>query len=141
MLTETTAAGWGEGRMAAPQADWQPRRVGANPPPVLPTLRGDAYDAVLAACGVPPDLARISTAQGQREAFRRFLTTGLEPVGELVAAELAAKLDTPGVRFDFTGTYAHDLAGRAQAFKAMAAGGMDVNRALELSGLMVDDAA
>ena len=141
VLTETTAAGWGEGKMAAPQADWKPQRIGANPPPVLPTLRGDTYDAVLAACGVPPDLARISTAQGQREAFRRFLTTGLEPLGQLVADELAAKLDTPGVRFDFTGTYAHDLAGRAQAFKAMAAGGMDVTKALQLAGLMIDDAA
>ena len=141
VLTETTAAGWGEGKASAPQADWKPQRIGANPPAVLPTLRGDAYDAVLAACGVPPDLARVSTAQGQREAFRRFLTTGLEPVGELVADELSAKLDTPGVRFDFTGTYAHDLAGRAQAFKAMAAGGMDVTKALGLSGLMVDDVA
>ena len=72
---ETTAAGWGEGRAAAPQSDWQPRRIGANPPPVLPTLRGDAYDAVLAACEVPPYLARVSTAQGQRVALRRYLTT------------------------------------------------------------------
>lgn len=139
VLTETTAAGWGEGRIAAPQADWQPRRIGANPPAVLPTLRGDTYDAVLAACGVPPDLARISTAQGQREAFRRFLTTGLEPLGQLIADELAAKLDTPEVRFDFTGTYAHDLAGRAQAFQKLAAGGMAIAEALAVSGLAVNE--
>ena len=139
VLTETTAAGWGEGKASAPQADWKPQRIGANPPAVLPTLRGDTYDAVLAACGIPPDLARISTAQGQREAFRRFLTTGLEPVGELVADELAHKLDTPGVRFDFTGTYAHDLAGRAQAFKAMAAGGMGIEQALAVSGLVIPE--
>ena len=31
-LVETAAAGYGEGRGAAPQADWKPQRVGANPP-------------------------------------------------------------------------------------------------------------
>lgn len=139
VLTETTAAGWGEGAASAPQSDWVPRRIGADPPDVLPTLRADVFDAVLSSCGVPPDLAKVSTAQGQREAFRRFLTTGLEPVGELVAAELAAKFDTGPVRFDFTGTYAHDLAGRAAAFKAMATAGMDIDRAVAVSGLMADD--
>ena len=32
VLTETTSAGWGEGQMAAPAADWKPQRIGANPP-------------------------------------------------------------------------------------------------------------
>ena len=31
MLVETTAAGFGEGRMAAPSEDWKPRRFGASP--------------------------------------------------------------------------------------------------------------
>ena len=139
VLTETTAAGWGEGKMAAPQADWQPRRIGANPPPVLPTLRSDVFGAVLNACGVPVSLATDADGTSQRESFRRFLTTGLEPVGQLVAEELAAKLDTPDIRFDFTGTYAHDLAGRAAAFAKLVQGGMDVNRALAVSGLVVGE--
>ena len=105
----------------------------SQPPTRLPTLRGDTYDAVLAACGVPPDLARVSTAQGQRETFRRFLTTGIEPLGQLVADELAAKLDTPGVRIDFTGTYAHDPAGRASSFQKLVAGGMDLSEAVAIS--------
>ncbi len=33
-------------------------------------------------------------------------------------------------------TYAHDLAGRAVAFKAIAASGMDLGRALQMCGLM-----
>ena len=139
VLTETTAAGWGEGKASAPQSDWQPKRIGANPPAVLPTLRADVFGAVLNACGVPVSLATDADGTSQRESFRRFLTTGLEPVGELVAEELAAKLDTPGVRFDFTGTYAHDLAGRAQAFQKLAAGGMDIAAALAVSGLVVDE--
>ena len=67
--------------------------------------------------------------------------TGLEPLDHLDAAEIADKLDTPGLRFDFTGTYAHDLAGHATSFAKLVQGSMDVNRALSVSGLMVDDAA
>lgn len=139
VLTETTSAGWGEGKLAAPQADWQPRRIGANPPPVLPSLRADVFGAVLNACGVPVSLATDADGTSQRESFRRFLTTGLEPLGELVAAELAAKLDTPDVRFDFTQTYAHDLAGRAQAFGKLVQGGMATDKALAVSGLIVGE--
>lgn len=134
VLSETTAAGWDAGKAGAPQRDYVPARFGADPPAALPELRRDSFAAVLAACGVPPDLAVVSTAQGQREAFRRFLTTGLEPLGELVADELAAKLDGP-VAFDFSGTYAHDLAGRAAAFAKLVQGGMDVEQAVAVSGL------
>ena len=132
VLTETTAAGWGEGKAAAPQADWKPQRIGANPPPVLPTLRADVFGAVLNACGVPVSLATDADGTSQRESFRRFLTTGLEPVGELVAAELSDKLETP-IRFSFTQTYAHDLAGRAAAFQKLVGGGMATGDALALS--------
>ena len=39
LLIETTSAGWGEGRTAAPAEDLKPRRIGANPPVTLPSLR------------------------------------------------------------------------------------------------------
>ena len=106
---------------------------------MLPTLRADVFGAVLNACGVPVSLATDADGTSQRESFRRFLTTGLEPVGELVAEELAAKLDTPDVRFDFRSTYAHDLAGRAQAFGKLVAGGMELAQALAVSGLMAGE--
>ena len=138
-LAETTSAGWGEGRGAAPAADWQPRRIGANPPAVLQGLRSDVFGAVLSACGVPVSLFTDADGTSQRESFRRFLTTGLEPLGQLVAAELSAKLDTPGIRFDFTGTYAHDLAGRAAAFQKLVAGGMALAEAVSLAGLVVPE--
>ena len=84
-------------------------------------------------------LAVVSTAQGQRASFRRFLTTGLEPLGKVIAAELTAKLDGP-VSFDFTGTYAHDLAGRAAAFAKLVQGGMAVEKAVAVSGLVEGEA-
>jgi len=111
VLTETTSAGWGEGPGAAPKVDWMPRRIGANPPQALGELREDAWSAVLAACGIPPSLFRdLADGTAQREAFRRFLTTAVQPLAELVAEELAHKLEAP-VSFCFEGLYAHDLAG------------------------------
>ncbi len=137
-LVETTSAGWGEGKTSAPRRDYQPSRIGANPPAVLPSLRRDVFEAVLAACGVPVALVIEADGTSQREAFRRWLTTAARPLGDLVAAELSAKLEAP-ISFDFTGLYAHDLAGRAQAFQKLAAGGMDLSKALAISGLAVSD--
>ena len=48
--------------------------------------------------------------------------------------EIAAKLET-SITFDFSSLWAHDLAGRAQSFKQMVAGGMSLEQAAMLSGL------
>ena len=138
MLVETTSAGFGEGRMAAPQEDWKPRRFGASPPDALPTLRSDAALAVLAACQVPTSLVSDADGTAQREAWRRWAMGPLAGLAAVVEAELAAKLDQP-VRFDFAGLWAHDLAGRASSFKAMVTGGMDPGKAAGLAGLMAGD--
>ena len=135
VLTETTSDAFGEGSAAAPRYDWMPRRIGANPPASLGVLRGDASSMVLAACGIPPSLFRdLADGTAQREAFRRFLTSACEPLADLVAEELAAKLEEP-VTFGFEGLYAHDLAGRAQAFERLVRGGVDVLAALRVAGL------
>ena len=73
---------------------------------------------------------------GQREAFRRFLTTAVQPVADLVAEELSTKLDTE-ISFRFDGLYAHDLQGRATSFQKLVACGMDVSEAVAVSGLAV----
>ena len=134
-LVETTSAGFGEGRAAAPLADWKPQRMGANPPATLADLRGAAAVDVLAACGVPPALAS-GTAEGtaQREAWRRFGIT-MQSVGRGVAEELAAKLDAPGLRLHFEALGAADLAGRARAVGVLTKAGVPLARSLDLAGL------
>ena len=121
--------------MAAPQADWRPQRIGANPPPSLATLRTDSALAVLTACGVPADLAGSTDATSAREAWRRFLHGSVQPLGDLLAAELAVKLDTPGLRLTFDRLMASDLSGRARAFGSLVQAGMDKDRAAALAGL------
>ena len=135
ILAETTAAGWGDGKMAAPQADYRPQRFGASPPDSLPSLRTEAGLSVLSACGVPVSLVTDADGTSQREAWRRFVMGSVEPLLELVGQEVEAKLETR-VTFDLSSLWAHDLAGRASSFKAMITGGMEIERAAALSGLV-----
>ena len=135
VLAETTAAGWGEGKVAAPLADFRPQRFGASPPDTLPTLRTEASLSVLSACGVPVSLVTDADGTSQREAWRRFVMGSVEPLLETVRVEIEAKLET-SVSFDLSRLWAHDLAGRAASFKAMVTAGMAIERAAALSGLV-----
>ena len=141
-LVETTAAGYGEGRGAAPQTDWKPQRIGASPPDSLRQLRVDAEMTTLAATGTPVELITArSDGAAVREAWRRYSHAFLQPIGRLVAAELAEKLDAPGLALDFSALFASDITGRARAFASMVQAGMDVEKAAALSGLIADAAA
>ena len=135
-MVETTEAGWGTGAGGAPQGDWLSRRFGANPPEVLINLMGQSALLVLNACGVPVSLATDADGTSQRESWRRFAMGTLEPAGKMLAEELGRKLDTPELVFDFSSLWAHDLAGRASAFKGMVRAGMPLERAAALAGLM-----
>ena len=112
----TTADGGGEGRMAAPPRDWKQERIGPEPPATMLSLRSDAAQAILSACGVPGALVD-SGADGtaQREAWRRFAMGPLAGMARIVEEEIALKLDTR-TRFDFRALWAHDMAGRASSF-------------------------
>ena len=76
-----------------------------------------AFERTLAACGVPPSLFVDADGTAQREAVRRWHLGTVIPLAD---------------------SYPLDLAGRAQAFQKLVAGGMDIDRALAVSGLMTD---
>ena len=135
VLTETVAAGWGEGRGAAPLADWKPQRIGASPPDSLAVLRTDSAQAVLGACGCPPGLFMAGDAAGQRESWRRFLHGSVQPLAELLAVELADKLAVPGLRLGFDALFASDLSGRARALQSLVGAGVELPDARRLAGM------
>ena len=138
LLVETTAAGWGEGKTGAPGADWKQQRLGPAPPEVMVQLRRDVFAHVLAATGTPPSLF-VDNADGtaQREAIRRWHLGTVLPLARMLERELTDKLETPvRLRFD---NYPLDLAGRAQAFQKLVAGGVAVTEALATSGLLAND--
>ena len=140
LLVETTAAGFGEGRSAAPKNDWMPTRIGADPPSSLPSLRSDAALSVLGATGIPPSLASTVSSDGtaQRESWRRFLHGSVQPLAEIVSQELSDKLDVD-ISLSFDRIFASDLSGRARAFAGLVKAGMDITKAAALAGLMEEE--
>ena len=111
------ATGWGEaGAPALCLADWKAHRIGADPPAALVSLRGDAERAILRPAGRNPNSQRGRA--GGRAPVRRIGNSwhlSVAPVGKAVAAELALKLDTPGLAFDWSGLMAADVASKARA--------------------------
>ena len=61
------------------------------------------------------------------------------PLARILERELSMRLETR-IRFRFDG-YPLDLAGRAQAFQKLVAGGMAVAEALAMTGLLAEDEA
>ena len=138
-LVETTAAGFGEGRGAAPQKDWIPYRLGPAPPAALCTLREDVGRSVLAACGISPAMVGgKSDGTARREAFRQFLHLSVQPLAKTIQEEFRAKLEL-NLTLDFSELMAGDLMGRARAFQSLVGGGIDVEKAAALSGLLSEN--
>ena len=94
---------------------------------------------VLSACGIPAALIAIAPGTAAREAFRRFLHVTVAPLLNVVAAECRAKLNVDDLAFDTTELHAADIAGRARAFQSLVGGGMELDQAAGLSGLLIDD--
>ena len=138
-LIETVASGWGEGKGAAPQSDWTPRRYGADPPEPLRGLRADVFDSVCMAAGLPPGMSARSDGTLAREGLRQLVMLHVEPLARVWAAEFAVKLDAPGLAFNFRSIWAHDLAGRAGALQKMTAAGMPLADAVAASGVLAED--
>ena len=133
LLVETSAAGWGEGRTAAPQRDWQAARLGPAPPVTMATIRKDAFEAVLAACGTPPSLFVDSDGTSQREAVRRWHLNLVLPMARLLEHELTAKLETPvTLKFD---SYPLDMVSRATVVAKLAQAGVPMATALQAVNL------
>ena len=115
------------------------RRIGASPPPGVVEVARQATLEVLSACGCPPSLFLASSdGTAQRESFRRFLHTTLQPLAKQVEAELSEKLDGD-VKLDLSATFASDLSGRSRAFTSLVTGGMSLEKAAGLAGLMEAD--
>ena len=135
-LVESTSSGWAaDGVQQRPQGDWQARRLGAAPGAPLIEQADLASREVFAACGIPLSIVTTSEGTGQREGFRRLLHSTIMPLAEIVAEELSAKFEVP-ISLSFDALFAADLAGRARAFQSLVGGGMAVEKAASLAGLM-----
>ena len=132
-LVETTAGGWGQGRLAAPSRDWEPRRVGPDIPQANTMFRDQTAKEIIAAMGVPQQL-QYGAAGEMREGYRQLQTIEIEPLARLVEAELSEKLEAD-IRFTFDRLAAIDINARARAFSSFINGGLTLEAALSLVGL------
>ena len=132
-LFETTAKGWGAGEGAAPRDDYAVKRLGANPPDGLRSLRSDLRADILGIYGVPSSIH--GTGGSARESYRQMLGSTIAPLANLIVEELAVKLDTPTLTFTFESLKAADITGRARAFKSLVDAGMDKAKAAVVTGL------
>ncbi len=133
------AGTWGRDETDRPRQDFSPKRLGANPPDALASLRSDTASAILGACGIPPALFDPrADGTAQREAVRRFYAGTVQPIARKIEAELSAKLDAT-VRLRFEAAAFADYLGRANiATKLAAIEGIGPDLAMALAGL--DDA-
>ena len=76
-----------------------------------------------------------SPAPSAREAYREFIATTVEPLGRIIAAELADKLDTPGLALGFEALAASDMAGRSRAVGSLVKAGWSPQEAATAVGL------
>ena len=119
-----------------------PHTIGPNPGENQIDLRTDASRSILSCYGLSPALFEASgDGSGQREAFRRMWASVFVPIVRGMAAELAVKLDTPGLGLELAELRASDsqgqgraLSARAVAVKQLVEAGVDRARALELAG-------
>ncbi len=134
VLVETTAGAWGEGQSSAPQFDWKMQPLHPMPAESMVMLAEGAFARVLAASGCSPALFDSSDGTSKREALRQWHLGVVLPLARQLESELSDKLAASiRLRFD---AYSTDLAGRAQAFQKLVAGGVAVNEALVTAGLL-----
>ena len=134
MTVESMMTAAGGGYQEAPKGDWDMKRVGANFPDAMVTLRRDADELILGLCGVPIEFLKSADGSALRETYRRLLFNTIQPLGNIVAQELTEKLEAP-VSFSWNELRAADRASGARAYKALREADMPEAQALELSGL------
>ena len=137
-FVESMSDQFGSGPTSTPSSGWDSKRVGAAIPAASIEAARLAFEEVVASCGLSPSLWFDAQGTGKRESYRQALHSVIAPLGRIVAAELTAKLETD-VQLDWTELRAGDISGRARAMASMVKAGMDLTKAMALSGLMVSD--
>ena len=132
---ETAISAGGQGRVAAPITDWKGNRYGFDAPDSQIKLHQHMGEEIGTACGVPAAMMAGARSAGpaMKEAFRQFLLLTVEPLAELVAAEVS-RVTESRVRLTFDALAAVDAAGRARAVHVLTEAGIDKAEAMRRAG-------
>ena len=135
-LVENTS-GYNSGG-AAPRNDLSVNRFGFNAPQSQVEARMQAEESIINACGASAALFRSRDATSAQQAYRMLSYSLIEPLAKIVSYELSEKLDSK-ITFSFPALERSDISNKAGAFQRLASQGMDLERALAISGLMVSE--
>ena len=116
-MLEQSAQAWGTQRSGLANSV-RVSRIGPEPSAAEVTLRAQVSQDVLSAMGIPAGLYSPREGSVSREAYRQWHASGLEPLGEILRAELEEKLQRP-VTINFHKLAAADIAARARGLKAL----------------------
>lgn len=137
-LVESTRGGWSDGRQTSPQRDWQQQRIGPETPVADVSLRRQLELDIYAASGIPPSLMSEVSGTESREAWRQFVTSAIRPLARQLQTELRRSAPTALVRFEGLGS--DELSQKARSFNALVKGGMSVEQAIAVTGLLTEQA-
>ena len=127
------------GSAGTPQGStWQNTRLGSDPPDSLVAQARLASSEVFAAFGVSGALFQDADGTASREAWRQVLFGTIAPIASLLAAELSLKLEQ-AVNLSFEELRSSDIAGRSRAFGTLVKGGMSMEQAANISGVISQD--
>ena len=130
------AGDWGAA--GQPQTNWEPKRLGADPPQSLVDQMRLSSEEIYAACGLNRAIFSDSEGTASRESWRHALFGLIAPLGRLVESELSDKLETQVV-LGWDQLRASDVAGRARAFSSLVGAGMALDEAARVSGVLSED--
>ncbi len=136
MFVESMANNWESGGAAA--GDWGAKNFGPTMGEGMVEAAKMARSEALGALGLNEALFLGADSAALRESWRLALFGLIAPLGQLVQAELRAKID-PSISLTWTELRASDLSGRARAFQSLVKGGKTVDEATQIAGLLVSD--
>ena len=135
LFVESMANNWESG--GGPPPDWDVKHFGPNIGQGMVEVAKMARSEALGALGLNEALFMGADSAALREAWRLALFSLIAPLGNLVESEIKAKID-PGISLSWVELRASDLAGRARAWQSLVKGGMALQEATQIAGLMVD---
>ena len=136
-LVRSTRSGWDTGREHAPRREFEPQRLGMNFSTDNREMYKELNQYVLAMFGVPVDIVYGGQDGGQRESWRRFLHGTVNPLG-LRIVDAYSDIGIPA-HISFEDLFASDITGRARAFGSLVQGGMDIEQAAMVTGVIQDE--
>ena len=120
---------------AVGQREWSPVRIGSDLPQASVQARAALGETIHGVFGVPTELLTTGgEGSGSTAAWRRLVSSVLDPYAAMLAAELSMKLERP-VSVSLERLGATDAAPKARAYGVLVGAGMDPARAESLVGL------